>query len=187
MRQVNSIIHLDLKRLDRPLVKLHARQFHSFVALVEGVPEDCSSAFVRVFRTDDTTYFDLPLLVAPDGSCVYAPGLAFPDAGNVRYEVHALDAEGNQTALGSGEVGIGPFSATGEPLQLGEERPVMQILDRDGGTHTITAVWDGESWTSIVDDDWAAGKAGKVAETVTDRQSGKHPITEQDGSSVIGD
>lgn len=76
----------------------------------------------------------------------------------------------------------------GTPLEVGEERPVMTIQDRNGGTHTITAIWDGENWTSILNDDWAAGKGSGDMPTITDKQGHLHSITATDGgTSIIGE
>lgn len=188
-RQVNATIEIDEARLNCPRRPFFARQFHSFVAAIRGIPTDCDRVMLRVFRVgEDNGFFDIPLSIGPNGAFAYIAGLCFPDCGQAKYEVHALDAEGSQTALGVGEILIQPFSATGTPLEVGEERPVMTIQDRNGGTHTITAIWDGENWTSILDDDWAVGRGSGDMPTITDKDGHLHSITATDGgTSIIGE
>lgn len=191
-RQVNAIVEIDVARLNRPLRPFFARQFHSFVAEIRGIPTDCDSVVCRVFRKGEGNgFFDIPVSVAPDGAYAYIIGTCFQDVGTSKYEIHAFDAEGNSTALGVGEILALPFSASGEPLEVGEERPVMTIQDANGGTHTITAIWDGKNWTSILNDDWAAGKGSSEMASVTDRNGRLHHITEtgarDEETSEIGD
>ena len=191
-RQVNAIVEIDVARLNRPLRPFFARQFHSFVAEIRGIPTDCDRVVCRIFRKGEGNgFFDIPVTVAPDGAYAYIIGTCFQDVGTSKYEIHAFDANGNSTALGVGEILALPFSASGEPLEFGEERPVMTIQDRNGGTHTITAFWDGENWTSIIDDDWAAGRGSAEMANVTDRNGRLHQITATGASgeetSEIGD
>ena len=191
-RQVNAIVEIDVARLNRPLRPFFARQFHSFVAEIRGIPTDCDRVVCRVFRKGEGNgFFDIPVTVAPDGAYAYIIGTCFQDVGTSKYEIHAFDAEGNSTALGVGEILSLPFSASGEPLEVGEERPVMTIQDANGGTHTITAIWDGKNWTSILNDDWAVGKGSSEMANVTDRNGRLHQITATGASgeetSEIGD
>ena len=191
-RQVNAIVEIDVARLNRPLRPFFARQFHSFVAEIRGIPTDCDRVVCRVFRKGEGNgFFDIPVTVAPDGAYAYIIGTCFQDVGTSKYEIHAFDAEGNSTALGVGEILSLPFSASGEPLEVGEERPVMTIQDANGGTHTITAIWDGKNWTSILNDDWAAGKGSSEMASVTDRNGRLHHITatgaRDEETSEIGD
>lgn len=192
-RQINAIVEIDVARLDRPLRPFFARQFHSFVAEIRGIPTDCDRVIVRVFRKGEGNgFFDIPVTVGPDGAYAYIIGTCFQDVGTSKYEIHAFDAEGNSTALGVGEIYAQPFSASGEPLEVGEERPVMTIQDANGGTHTITAIWDGKNWTSILNDDWAAGRGSADMQTITDNGVHLHSITATDGvdgepTSVIGE
>ena len=191
-RQVNAIVEIDVTRLNRPLRPFFARQFHSFVAEIRGIPTDCDRVVCRIFRKGEGNgFFDIPVTVAPDGAYAYIIGTCFQDVGTSKYEIHAFDADGNSTALGVGEILALPFSASGEPLEFGEERPVMTIQDVNGGTHTITAFWDGENWTSIIDDDWAAGRGSTEMANVTDRNGRLHSITATGASgeetSEIGD
>ena len=191
-RQVNAIVEIDVARLNRPLRPFFARQFHSFVAEIRGIPTDCDRVVCRVFRKGEGNgFFDIPVTVAPDGAYAYIIGTCFQDVGTSKYEIHAFDAEGNSTALGVGEILALPFSASGDPLEVGEERPVMTIQDANGGTHTITAIWDGKNWTSIIDDDWAAGRGSAEMANVTDRNGRLHQITatgaRDEETSEIGD
>ena len=189
-RQINAIVDIDVARLNRPLRPFFARQLHSFVAEIRGIPTDCDRVVCRVFRKGEGNgFFDIPVTVAPDGAYAYIIGTCFQDVGTSKYEIHAFDAEGNSTALGAGEILSLPFSASGEPLEVGEERPVMTIQDANGGTHTITAIWDGENWTSIIDDDWAAGRGSEEMASVTDRNGRLHHITATDDgeTSTIGE
>ena len=192
-RQINAIVEIDVARLDRPLRPFFARQFHSFVAEIRGIPTDCDRVIVRVFRKGEGNgFFDIPVTVGPDGAYAYIIGTCFQDVGTSKYEIHAFDAEGNSTALGVGGIYEQPFSASGEPLEVGEERPVCTIQDRNGGTHTITAVWDGFAWTSILNDDWAAGRGSAEMPTITDNGGHLHSITATDGgdgepTSIIGE
>ena len=185
-RQVNAIVEIDVARLNRPLRPFFARQLHSFVAEIRGIPTDCDRVVCRVFRKGEGNgFFDIPVSVGPDGAYAYIIGTCFNDVGTSKYEIHAFDAEGNSTALGAGKIFAEPFSATGKPLDIGEERPVMTIKDRNGGTHTITAIWDGKNWTSILNDDWAVGRGSAEMANVTDRNGRLHSITETDGTSVV--
>ena len=185
-RQVNAIVEIDVARLNRPLRPFFARQLHSFVAEIRGIPTDCDRVVCRVFRKGEGNgFFDIPVSVGPDGAYAYIIGTCFNDVGTSKYEIHAFDAEGNSTALGAGEILSLPFSASGVPLEVGEERPVMTIQDANGGTHTITAIWDGKNWTSILNDDWAVGRGSAEMANVTDRNGRLHSITETDGTSVV--
>lgn len=191
-RQINAIVEIDVARLNRPLRPFFARQLHSFVAEIRGIPTDCDRVVCRVFRKGEGNgFFDIPVTVAPDGAYAYIIGTCFQDVGTSKYEIHAFDAESNSTALGVGEILALPFSASGEPLEVGEERPVMTIQDRNGGTHTITSIWDGKNWTSILNDDWAVGKGSSEMANVTDRNGRLHQITATGASgeetSEIGD
>ena len=192
-RQVNAIVEIDVARLNRPLRPFFARQLHSFIAEIRGIPTDCDRVVCRVFRKGEGNgFFDIPVSVGPDGAYAYIIGTCFQHVGTSKYEIHAFDAEGNSTALGAGEILSLPFSAYGEPIEVGDEHPVMTIQDANGGTHTITAIWDGENWTSIIDDDWAVGRGSAEMSAITSKDSSEHSITATgDGAggftSVIGE
>ena len=180
-RQINAIVEIDVARLNRPLRPFFARQLHSFVAEIRGIPTDCDRVLCRVFRKGEGNgFFDIPVTVAPDGAYAYIIGTCFQDVGTSKYEIHAFDAEGNSTALGVGEILALPFSASGEPLEVGAERPVMTIQDANGGKHTITAIWDGENWTSIIDDDWAVGRGSAEMSAITSNDATEQSITSTD-------
>ena len=180
-RQINAIVEIDVARLNRPLRPFFARQLHSFVAEIRGIPTDCDRVVCRVFRKGEGNgFFDIPVTVAPDGAYAYIIGTCFQDVGTSKYEIHAFDAEGNSTALGVGEILALPFSASGEPLEVGAERPVMTIQDANGGKHTITAIWDGENWTSIIDDDWAVGRGSAEMSAITSNDATEQSITSTD-------
>ena len=180
-RQINAIVDIDVARLNRPLRPFFARQLHSFVAEIRGIPTDCDRVVCRVFRKGEGNgFFDIPVTVAPDGAYAYIIGTCFQDVGTSKYEIHAFDAEGNSTALGVGEILALPFSASGEPLEVGAERPVMTIQDANGGKHTITAIWDGENWTSIIDDDWAVGRGSAEMSAITSNDATEQSITSTD-------
>ena len=117
-RQINAIVEIDVARLNRPLRPFFARQLHSFVAEIRGIPTDCDRVLCRVFRKGEGNgFFDIPVTIAPDGAYAYIIGTCFQDVGTSKYEIHAFDAEGNSTALGVGEILALPFSASGEPLE----------------------------------------------------------------------
>lgn len=185
----NQTIELQPDRLNCHLAKMNARQLHSFTARLVNVPTDVTSVVLRVFRPALGGFYDIPVSLRPNGSTgiAYVIGTCFPEVGEAKYEVHAYDAHGNATALGVGLLSVDPFSATGEPLSIGEERPVMTIQDRSGATHTITAIYNGKDWTSIVDDDWAVGKGSAAMPEITDKVGNLHTITETEGTSEIGE
>ena len=56
----------------------------------------------------------------------------------------------------------------------------MTIQDANGGKHTITAIWNGENWTSIIDDDWAVGRGSAEMSAITSNDATEHSITSTD-------
>jgi len=157
--QINAKINLDITRLARPLPPLRPKRLHSFVAQFAGIPEDCTSPICRVFKTDLLAHYDIPIAMGGDGiGTAYIIGTCFPAVGTALYELHAYDAHGNMTALGSGQIIIGPFTETAAPIVPGQSVPVMQIADATGALHTISAVPDGMGgYTSIIDADGTEG------------------------------
>lgn len=155
MNQVNATVDINPQRLNFPLPTLHAKQLHSFVAEIRNIPDDSTSAVLRLFRTDRQSHFEIPISRNGGGSSTgiaYIVGTCFPDAGHSFYEIHAYDAHGNCTAFGNGSLDIGTFTATGAPIEPGQSVPVMQITDAGGALHTIMAVSDGEGgFTTIID------------------------------------
>lgn len=156
---VNATIRVDPRRLNFPRETLHPRQLHSFVVSFVGIPEDCSSAIIRVFKTDRQAHFDIPISVGASGASAYIVGTCFPDVGSSYYEIHAYDAEGNPTALGCGEILVSPFSQSASPIEPGQPVPIMQVADAMGALHTIQAVPDGMGgYTTIIDADTEGGQ-----------------------------
>lgn len=155
MNQVNAIVNLAPTRLNRPLETWRPRQLHSFVAEFRNIPDDVTSVVVRVFKPTGG-YYDIPVSRKgdTDTGLAYVVGTCFTDIGGSRYEVHAYDARGNMTALGEGLVSVDYFTASASPLVPGQPVPVMQITDKTGALHTISAVPDGEGgFTTIIDAD----------------------------------
>lgn len=140
-QQINARIKLNPERLNFPLSMIYARVGHSFVLLVEKVPEDCTDPFVRIFRPDGA-YFDIPGNIGEDGCLFYIIGTCFPFVGNAYYEIHATDASGNPTALGEGMLNIKPFSVSTDPMQPGAPVNVAQIPAAGGGYVQIRMVKD---------------------------------------------
>lgn len=155
MNQVNAIVKLNVRQLNRPLITWHARQLHSFVAQIDDIPDDVTSIIARVFKTDGVSHFDIPINRRAGNSIglAYVIGTCFLNSGEAKYEIHAYDANGNMTALGVGLIQVDPFTGTGAPIQPGQSVPVMQITDKTGALHTILAVGDGQgNFTTILDD-----------------------------------
>lgn len=153
MNQINATINIDPTRMNRPRRAVFAMRYHSVSLELKNVPDDVTSIVFRVFKTDKHSFFDIPAMRRPDGTAlVYVIGTCFPDAGDVKYELHAYDSRGNMTALGFGTVSIDQFTESGEPIAPGASVPIMTIFDEDGGQHTIKAVPDGMGgYTTIID------------------------------------
>jgi len=152
--QSNVTVYLNPERLDRQLATVNARQLHSVVARLVGVPTDVTSVVLRVFTPGLGSFFDVPVSMRPDGftGICYAIGTCFPTVGTAKYEIHAFDAHGNSTALGTGKVEVKEFSASGVPIEPGAEVVLDRIKDSSGNYHTIKAVPDGAGgYTTIVD------------------------------------
>jgi len=153
MNQVNAIVRVNVSRLNWPLQPFHARQFQSFRVKVVNVPGDVSSLRLRVFKPSGG-FFELPGNVHVDGSwTIYAIGTCFPEVGSAGYELRAEDSRGNPTALGSGTLDIGSFSANAAASSTAGNTVVIDtVKDAAGASHTIKAVQndDGE-WTTIID------------------------------------
>lgn len=137
----NARVRVNPRELGRPLDTLQARFGSSFSLEVVDVPEDVSTVFVRVFRAAADAYFDCPATQNDNGdwNC-YIIGTTFPDVGDAVYEIHATDADGNPTSLGSGKVRIEPFSAGSSPIVQGSEVSVATLPDETGALHQVVAV-----------------------------------------------
>ena len=153
--QVNAIIDLDVTRLNFPLRPLYARRYKSFVALLRNAPADVQAVKIRLWKAgEENFYYDFPCNPKPDGSWLcYIIGTAFPESGASRYEVHATDAKDNPTALGGGEVLVGAFAYTNVPATPGSTVDIETIHDANGNVLILRAVFDGENWTTIVEEE----------------------------------
>lgn len=154
MNQVNLRIRLDPERMNFPLPTMHARLLHSFVAEIDNIPDDVTQVVMSVFKTDGVSRFDVPVSRRPNSTSgvVYLLPTIYPDTGSSCYEVRAIDARGNETALGEGLVEIAGFSAAISPIEPGKPMTIHAIADASGALHTIAAVPDGEGgYTTILD------------------------------------
>ena len=154
MELYNAIIKLDTERLNFPRPTLHARQLHSFTAIIRDIPDDVTDVILRIYKIDRQAHFDIPVSRRGESAQgeAYIIGTCFPDCGTSYYEIHAYDSRGNATSLGRGGVCIDAFGGTGSPIEPGQSVPIMQITDATGALHTIRAVSDGEGgYTPIID------------------------------------
>lgn len=138
----NGVINLSVTELNRQLPTLHARFASSFSLKMTSVPKDVDGVFVRVFKAIDTDgYFDIPANIDANGDWeCYIIGTTFPELGTAVYEVHAVDEQGNPTALGAGKVTIDAFSAGSTPITQGSEVSVATLPDETGALHQVVAV-----------------------------------------------
>lgn len=142
MDQLNAIITCRATRLGLDAETIEARVGHSSRIGLKCVPDDITRIVLRVFRMDGS-YHDIPANRHPNGNCtVYVIGTCFPAVGTARYEVHALDARGNPTAIAAGKLVIAPFSVSTEPVSPGSEITVAQIPTADGAMVQIRMVQD---------------------------------------------
>ena len=129
MEQINAIVDCDVARLDAPLRPWKARQGHNFVALFRRVPADVTAH------------------EHPDGGwTVRIPAACFPEAGEFRYEVHALAADDQPAAIGEGRLAVASFSTTTTPAVIGEVQEVAQLPCAGGGFVQVVMKWDGYEW-----------------------------------------
>ena len=155
MDQVNAIIDCDVTRLNFPLRPFYAKRYKSFVALIRNAPADVQAVKVRVWKAnDENVYYDFPANPKPNGEWLcYIIGTAFPESGASRYEVHATDAKDNPTALGGGEVLVGAFAYTDVSATPGATVDIDTIHDSHGNVLILRAVYDGENWTTVVEEE----------------------------------
>lgn len=139
---LNARVEIRVDELGRPLPTLQARFASSFVLKLLNVPHDIQGLFVRVFKANDPDgYFDLPANQDGNGDWeCYIIGTTFVATGIAVYEVHAQDADGNQTALGAGKVSIRPFSVGSSPTPQGSVISVATLPDETGALHQVQAV-----------------------------------------------
>lgn len=146
MDQINAEVDCDVSLLDFPLRPFKARQGHNFVALFRRVPADVTGLFVRVFKVNGA-YFDVTGCEHPDGGwTVRIPAACFPDAGESRYEVHAVAADDQPAAIGEGRLQVLPFSTTTTPIAPGAVQEVAQLPCEGGGFVQVVMKWDGYEW-----------------------------------------
>lgn len=137
----NARVRVNPKELGRPLDTLQARFGSSFTLEIADVPNDLSGLFVRVFRAAADAYFDCPASQNDNGDWTcYMIGTTFPDVGEAKYEIHAIDDLGNPTSLGGGKVRVEPFSAGSSPVTQGEAVSVATLPDETGALHQVVAV-----------------------------------------------
>ena len=146
MDQINAEIDCDVSRLDFPLRPFKARAWHSFVALFRRVPADVTGLFVRVFK-ENRAYFDVTGHEHLDGGwTVRIPAACFPNVGEFSYEVHAVAADDQPTAIGEGRLLVGPFSTTTAPVAPGTVQEVAQLPCEGGGFVQVVMKYDGFEW-----------------------------------------
>lgn len=146
MDQINAEVDCDVSRLDFPLRPFKARAGHSFVALFRRVPADVTGLFVRVFKGNGA-YFDVMGHEHPDGGwTVRIPAACFPSTGEFSYEVHAVAADDQPTAIGEGRLLVGPFSTTTAPVAPGTVQEVAQLPCEGGGFVQVVMKYDGFEW-----------------------------------------
>lgn len=137
----NARVRVNPRELGRRLDTLQARFGSSFSLEIADVPQGVYDVFVRVFRAAADAYFDCPASQNDNGDWdCYIIGTTFPDVGDAYYEIHATDAEGNPTSLGSGKVRIEPFSAGSSPIVQGSVVSVATLPDETGALHQVVAV-----------------------------------------------
>lgn len=143
MELSNAIVSVSPMRLDIQLARIHARIGHSAIIRIVRVPDDIQRLFLRVFKADHT-YFDIPANEhkTPGVWTARVIGTCFPETGEVKYEVHAEDAEGNSTALGEGIVAIAAFSTTTSPVAVGSPVTVAQVPTPSGSMVQVQMVQD---------------------------------------------
>lgn len=146
MEQINAEIDCDVSRLDVPLRPFKARQGHNFVVRLRRVPADVTGLYVRIFRGNGA-YYDVAAHEHADGSwTARIAAECLTEAGESRYEVHAVAADGQPCAIGEGRLVVGPFSATTAPVAPGTVQEVAQLPCEGGGFVQVVMKWDGHEW-----------------------------------------
>ncbi len=146
--QINLVIDADITRLDANVPPIRARVGCEFVARVYSIPADCTGVVFRVSCGEG--FYDFPASVNANGewTCRILP-VAFTRASAVGwYEIRAVSADGQDTAIGGGRVLIGPWSAGTAKTFDARRRFVTTIFDEMGSQHAIWAVQnDIGEWT----------------------------------------
>lgn len=136
----NAVVQLDIKNLNKPLKPLTPRFAASYGVRLTNVPPDVSGVFLRLF-TAGGGYFDAPGNVDDNGDVnVEIVGTCFPAVCRTYYEVHGTDGNGAATALGVGDMTVGPFSAGNTPQPQGSVISVATLPDATGALHQVVAV-----------------------------------------------
>lgn len=140
--QINLVIDADVARLDAALPPIRARAGAEFVARVHGVPADCAEVVFRVSTDGGEGFLDFPASCNANGEwTARLLPVAFPKAGAAEwYEVRAVAADGQDTAIGRGRVIVGEWSAGTARTFDARKRFVMTIFDELGSQHAIWAV-----------------------------------------------
>lgn len=163
--QINLVIDADVARLDTVLPPIRARVGCEFVIRVHGVPPDCADVVFRVSVEDGEGFHDFPATCNANGEwTARLLPMAFPKIGAGEwYEVRAVAADGQPTAIGRGRVIVGAWSAGTARTFDARRRFVMTIFDEMGCQHAIWAVKDsvGE-WT------YKIGPVGEAEAVPTD-------------------
>ena len=147
MDQINAEIDCDVSRLDFPLRTMKARAGHNFVALIRRAPADLTGLFVRIFRADGVSYFDVTAHEHPGGEWVARiPAACFPMPAESKYEIHATAADDQPAAIGEGRLVVAPFSTTTSPIEPGTVQEVTQIPCEGGGYVQVLMKHDGFEW-----------------------------------------
>lgn len=147
MDQFNAVIDCDVSRLDFPLRAMKARTGHNFVVLIRRAPADVTGLFVRVFRADGVSYFDVTAHEHPGGEWVARiPAACFPMPAESKYEIHATAADDQPAAIGEGRLVVSPFSTTTTPIEPGTVQEVAQLPCEGGGYVQVIMKWDGFEW-----------------------------------------
>lgn len=148
--QINLVIDADVARLDAVLPPIRARAGAEFVARAHGIPADCAGVVFRISTDGGEGFLDFPASCNANGEwTARLLPMAFPKAGAAEwYEVRAVAADGEPTAVGRGRVIVGEWSAGTAQTYDARKRFVMTIFDEQGSQHAIWAVKDsvGE-WT----------------------------------------
>lgn len=140
--QANLVIDADVARLDATLPPMRARAGAEYVVRVHGVPADCAEVVFRVSKGGGEGFLDFPATCNANGEwTARLLPMAFPKAGAAEwYEVRAVAADGQPTAVGRGRVIVGEWSAGTAQTYDARKRFVTTIFDELGSQHAIWAV-----------------------------------------------
>lgn len=110
MDQINAFVDCDVARLNVPLRTWRARRGFNFVAVLRRVPADVTCVKVRVYSVEasqgvEAVYTDVSAIERADGSWVArCPSSAFPNAGELHYDVSGVAADDEPCAIGDGRL-----------------------------------------------------------------------------------